>query len=461
MLNIGRSALQVNQQALQVTSHNIANVNTPRYTRQRLYIETTSPFMTGAGPIGTGVRAQEIKRVYDRFLSFQAMGERENYGRLSAEKDTVSKIEDIFNEVSGSGIKDRLNDFFNSLEDLSNNAGGHTERSQVLNNADMLANTIRNKASDLSSLRMNIDADIKSGIEEVNGIASQIAGLNEMVAEQELSGDTANDLRDKREKLMADLSNLLDYDTIEDRSGQVSIFVGKGSVLVEGKRYNKLTGTTNGANDNLADIEIESGSGRTNITSSIGNGRLKGLLDVRDDVVPGFRDRLNAFTAALVDQVNAQHASGYGLDGSTGLPLFSVTAGSEASTVSVSITDTNKLAAAFSDPLTVSGPSDNGNALLLSGLQDKSVATLGNATLDGYYNSIVSDSGSRSQMASKSFEYQEFTKGQIEARIESVSGVSLDEEAADLIKFQRAFEASAKMITTADELMQTILDLKR
>lgn len=461
LLNIGRGALQVNQTALQVTGHNIANINTPGYSRQTLALETTTPSPVGAGVIGTGVRAQEISRVYDGLLAFQLKGETENYGSLSAEKDTISRVEEIFNNLSGSGLKDRLSAFFNALQDLSSNAGGYAERSQVLSNAEMLANTINSTASDLSTLRTSIDSDVKSTVVDINRLTSQIADLNGKIAEQEMSGFPANDLRDKRDGLMGDLSGLINYSYIEDKSGQMSIFVGKGSPIVDGIRYYALSTAGNAGNSNLSDVLLSSGAGNINITGDISGGRLKGLLSVRDTDITGYQSRLNTFTANLAGEINSQHALGYGLDGSTGLPFFSVTAGNEAATISVSVTDTNKIAAAAANPLTTSGPADNGNVLLLAAVQDKSIAALGNSTLDSYYNAMVTDIGTRSQTVSKGFEYQKFSKEQIETRIQSVSGVSMDEEAANLIKFQRAYQASAKIITTADELLQTILGLKR
>lgn len=457
LLNIGRSSLQVNQAALQVTSHNIANVNTPGYTRQRLVVETITPFMTSAGATGAGVRAQEISRVYDRFLSFQAKGEREGYGRLSAEKESISQVEDIFNEVSGSGIKERLADFFNSIQDLSNNADGYTERSQVLAKANTLSYIIRSKASALSTLMTNVDSAIKDKIADVNTIASQIADLNGKIAAQESSGSSANDLRDNRDKLMADLSGLIDYNSVEDQFGQVSVFVGKGTLLVEGKGYNSLAGVLNV--DNLTDIKINSGSESTNITSDINGGELNGLLNARDVDIASFQSRLNSFASNLITEFNSQHALGSDLNGAAGGQFFSTpTSGNEAGTISVAITDPNKIAAAASPS---GGAADSRNALLLAEVQSKGIAALGNSTLDSYYGAMVSDIGIRSQQASRSFEFQKFTKDQLETRIESVSGVSIDEEAANLIKFQRAYEASAKLITTADEMMQTILELKR
>lgn len=455
IFNIGRNALNVNQTALQVTGNNIANVNTPGYSRQSLVIETTTPFMTGAGPIGTGVRAEQISRVYDRFLSFQVSGERENYGRLSEEKDSMSQVEGIFNEVSGSGIKDNLSKFFNSLKDLSNNAGGYAERSQVLSNADALSYTIRTKAEGLNTLRSSADSGIISKIGEINNITTQVVDLNQKIAAQELNGSNANDLRDKRDLVMSKLSDLINYRSIEDSMGRVSIFVGKGSPLVEGINSFKLSGVLNSSN--LTDIKIDNGSGLSNITADISGGGLKGLLNIRDVDIPGVQNRLNSFAANLVNEFNTQHSAGYGLDGSTGLNFFSFTPGNEAATISVAITNPNQIAAAAATP----GPADNRNALLLAGIEDKALPTLGNATLDSYYTSIVTDVGSRSQQASKSFDYQKFTKDQLETRISSVSGVNLDEEAANLIKFQKSYQASAKLITTADEMMQTILDLKR
>lgn len=454
LFNLGRTSLQVNQYALQVTSHNIANVNTPGYSRQQLVVETGRPFDTSVGSIGSGVRGQEVKRVYDRFLSFQAKGEREGYGRLSSEKDSISQVEDIFNEVSGSGIKERLADFFNSIQDLSNNAGGYTERSQVLAKANTLSYIIRSKASALSTLRTNVDSAIKDKIADVNTIASQIADLNGKIAAQESSGSSANDLRDNRDKLMADLSGLIDYNSVEDQFGQVSVFVGKGALLVEGKGYNSLAGVLNV--DNLTDIKI---NGSTNITSDINGGELGGLLNARDVDIAGFQSRLNSFASNLITEFNSRHALGSDLNGAAGGQFFSTpTAGNEAGTISVAVTDPNKIAAAA---IPSGGSADNRNALLLAEIQSKGIAALGNSTLDSYYGAMVSDIGIRSQQASRSFEFQKFTKDQLETRIDSVSGVSIDEEAANLIKFQRAFEASAKLITTADEMMQTILELKR
>ncbi len=459
LLNIGRSALQVNQTALQVTGHNIANVNTPGFTRQRLTVETSRPSLMAVGAMGTGVSSKEISRVYDRFLAYQIKGETENYGTLSAEKDTIDRVEDIFNDVSGSGLQERLAAFFGSVQDLSAKASGYVERSQVLANAETLTYTIRSKASDLAALRVSIDNEIKGSIVDINRLSSSIASLNTMIAEQELGGANANDLRDQRESLMNELSGLIDYDSVEDSSGQVTIFVGKGTPLVEGKNSFALSTVSNPGNDTLSDIYISSGSGTTNITSDISGGRLKGLLNARDTVITGYQDKLNTFTANLATEFNSQHALGYGLDGSNGLSFFSVTAGDEAATISVAITNTDRIAAAASNPLTTSGPSDNGNMLLLAGIQSASIPALGNSTLDSYYGAMVSDIGIKSRTASRNFEYQKFTKDQIEQRIESVSGVSMDEEAANLIKFQRAYQASAKLITTADELLQTILGL--
>lgn len=465
ILNIGRSALQVNQAALQVTSNNIANVNTPGYSRQRIATETTTPFRTDAGFVGTGVVIQGISRVYDRFLAFQVKAERENYGALSSEKDTISQVENILNDIRGSGLKEELSAFFNSLSDLSNNAGGYVERSQVLSNANSLVYAINSKASDLSRFRTSVDNGIKSVVTEVNRISAQIADLNIKITSEEMGGTVeASSLRDKRDTIMGDLAGLINYSYIEDNFGQVTIFVGKGSPLVIGKSYNLLSTVTNPGNGNMSDVQISNGSANTTLTSDISGGNLKGLLNVRDTVIPDYQNRLNTFTNSLVSEVNAQHALGYGLDGSTGSPFFAVTAGNEAATISVAITDKNKIAAAGNAPVppaTTPGPGDNENVLKIIGIQEKSIVALGDTTLDRYYDAMVADIGSKSQSVSRSFEYQKFSKQQLEDRILSVSGVSMDEEAANLIKFQRAYQASAKLITAVDELTQTILDLKR
>lgn len=461
LFNIGNGALQLNQLALQTTGHNIANVNAQGYSRQRVYAETETPFMSEVGPLGAGVRAKEINRVYDRFLNYQIKGERQNYGRLGGEKDAMARVEGIFNELAGTGISDGLAKFFSAVKDLSNNPSGVIERSQVLSNAGSLTAIINKKASDLVALRNTIDSDIGNGMRDINAIAAQIADLNGKIAGQEVGGGNANDLRDKRDSLMADLSKVIDFDTFEDSSGQVSIFVGRGNLLVDRNRYNTLSGVPNGANANLQDIYISNGGTNINITSFIQAGRLKGLVNIRDVTAPDFQNRLNTFAKALADNFNTQHAAGFGLDGSTGLNFFSTTAGNEAATISVAVTDKNRIAAAAANPTTTSGPGDNGNALLLVGVQSTKYAALGNAVLSDYYHTMISDAGIRSQSSIKSYEFQGITVQQLENGIQSVSGVSMDEEAMNLQKFQKAFQASAKVITTADELLQTILNIKR
>ena len=246
--------------------------------------------------------------------------------------------------------------------------------------------------------------------------------------------------------------------SLEDASGQVTLFVGQGQVLVDRNVTHQLTGVANAGNSGLLDVEYQiTASASVDITSVISSGRLKGLLDARDVAIPDVRTQLDTLASNVVTEVNTQHRVGFGLDGSTALDFFTST-GLTARTIAVSLTDGRKIAASG----TAAGlPGNNVNALALAGLQYKAISALGNATLNGYYQTTASAVGADAQQASQDLDAQQMLQNQLEAHWSEVSGVSLDEELVNMMTYQRAFEASSRIVVMADEMMQTILNLKR
>lgn len=246
--------------------------------------------------------------------------------------------------------------------------------------------------------------------------------------------------------------------SLEDATGQVTLFVGRGQVLVDKNVTHELTGVANAGNNGLLDVHYQiTGSASVDITSVISSGRLKGLLDARDVTIPDVRTQLDTLASNLVTEVNTQHQLGVGLDASTGLDLFA-SAGVTAATIAVALTDGRQVAA--SD--TAAGlPGNNVNALALANLQHMAISALSNATLNGYYQTTASGVGADAQHASQDLTAQQTLQSELEAHWSEVSGVSLDEELVNMMTYQRAFEASSRVIVMADELMQTILNLKR
>jgi flagellar hook-associated protein 1 FlgK len=282
--------------------------------------------------------------------------------------------------------------------------------------------------------------------------------LNTKISEAESRGQQANDLRDERGVALADLGELIEVSSIEDVTGQLTVFAGRGHVLVDKERTYQLVAVPNLSNNGLLDVQYDAGAGpTTNLSPVIQSGRLKGLLDVRDQTIPALRASLDTMASELVTQVNQQHRLGFGLDGSTNQDFF-VAAGTTASTIAVSLANARQIAASS----TATGvPGNNANALALAGLRNTAFASFGNVTFQEYYSAIAGNFGSTAQGVEGNLRAQQVLHDQLTSQRASISGVSMDEELANLLQYQRSFEAASRMIVIADELFQTILSIKR
>jgi len=454
ILNVGRGALLVQQQAIDITGHNIANVNTPGYSRQRVDMESNEPISLWPGQMGTGVRATEIQRIYDRFLALQINNENQQLGRWEAQKGALERVEMIFDESSEYGLNQAMSEFWNAWQDLAGNPSGQAERVVLLAKSETLTTTFNQIYSALEQIQKDIDASIEGTIKEINLIAEQIADLNQKIARAEAGRLNANDYRDRRDLLLKQLSSMIDINNFEDSDGKVTILVGGGKPLVEATSSWKLSTERNASG--LQDIVwINSDGNSGNITDNISGGKLKGWLETRDVIIPEYLERLNELAGSIISRVNALHSGGYGLDGSTGNDFFTGTSASDIAVNSEIVNDVKKIAAAES----AGGvPGDNSNAIAIANLQNE-LAIHNSATFDSYYNSLVSDVGNEVRKAHVTFEHQSAMITHLDNYRESLSGVSLDEEMINLIKFQHAYEAAAKLIGTVDELLNTVINM--
>ena len=460
VLNLGAKALTVQQKGIYVTGNNIANVNTPGYSRQRLNMSTDVPVNTGIGPVGSGVTANEIERVYQRFLGVQINNETQSLGKWEAHKDSLERVELIFNESGGYGLNQVMSEFWNAWQDLTNNPSGSVERTVLLAKSEMLTATLSKNYEDLQKIQRDIDSNIKGAVDEINRLAENIIDLNQKIVQTESGGHTANDYRDKRDLELKKLSELIDIDSYEDNTGAVTISVGSGQVLVEGTRSYNLS-TQPDPSGHLDITWMDSSGNTVIITNDISKGKLKGWIDARDIDIDNSLIKLDTLAQNLMTEVNTLHAAGYGLDGSTGNVFF--TGAATAAGIQVNpliVNDTNLIAAADSFNLVPGDkPGDNGNAIAIANLQGAQTMNGNTATFSAYYDSMVSDAGLAVQQATSYYDHQSQMVLQVENYRESISGVSIDEETVNLIKYQNAYQAAAKLINTADEMMETVLSM--
>ncbi len=455
ILGIATKALRVQQRAINVTGNNIANVNTPGYTRQRLNISADNPVNTGMGLLGSGVRASEVERIYQRFLATQINGETQSLGQWEARRDMLERVEMVFDESGDYGLAQTMSEFWNAWQDLSNNPSGSVERTVLVAKSQMLASTIRKNYQDLQTIQYDIDARVASGVDKINQLSASIVDLNDKIVSLEAGGHTANDYRDQRDLVLKELSELIDINSFEDASGAVTVSVGSGQPLVEGTHRYSLSTQQNASG--LKDVVwLDDDGNAVSITADIDGGKLAGWLTARDTDIPDYMTRLDTLAQNLISEVNTLHAAGYGLDGSTGNDFFSGTSANDIAVNSAIVNDTNLIAAA-DDYNAI--PGGNGNAIAIASLREALTMDSGTATFDDYYGSLLSDVGHAVQQSQSYHDHQEQIVLHLENYRESISGVSIDEEMVNLVNYQKAYQAAARLVNTASEMMDTLLNM--
>ncbi|PKM44505.1 MAG: flagellar hook-associated protein FlgK [Firmicutes bacterium HGW-Firmicutes-8] len=460
-LEIGRKALQTQQRALDVIGHNIANANTPGFTRQRAVMAATNPFAMpafnrpiGAGQLGTGVEVQEIKRLRDDFIDLQVRQEVNKTGEWEVKQNALKKLEVLLNEPSDAGLRIVLDQFWSSWQDLSKQPELKAVRSAVLQRGIAVAETFNHLDRQLTDLADDLDTSIKIKIDEVNNIASQISTLNDQIVRVEVQGDNANDLRDKRDLLIDELSKIIQVGVQENQYGAVTVTIGGRALVTENTAF-QIYGDPNGLNFGYVDIKWLS----DNSLVSVQNGVFKGMLDTRDITVPGYRTQLDTMVSALVTNTNLEHSGaidlgGFGLDNINGRNFFDP-AGTDAGTIAVDaniLGDLDHIAAAS----IINSPGDGSNALDLAKL--KHLNLIGTTTIDDYYRGMIAQLGVQAQESTRMVDNQNLLVGQLENRRQDVSGVSLDEEMTSMIKFQHAYNAAARVVTAMDEMLDVIVN---
>ncbi|MCX6827318.1 MAG: flagellar hook-associated protein FlgK [candidate division Zixibacteria bacterium] len=450
-LEIGKRALFTNQLWLNTIGHNIANVNTPGYSRQRVDIHPTDPQDSPQGSIGTGVEATGIRQVRDLFLNQQYRNTNKSLGQWTARDKTLSQIEALFNEPKPGSLSDLLDKFWASWSGLSVDPTLTSARTDLVAQTKMLTGGFNRIYNQLQDLSKSVDNDIVLSIDKVNQIASDIATLNQQISRSELGGQTANDLRDRRDYLIDQLSEYVDVNVREQKNNTTTVYIGS-LAIVDGTSSYKI-GTR----------KINSGEMTTNqivwegTTKEIKNfdGQLKGLIDTRDSIVPQYMGLLDEMAQGLITSVNAIHQTGYGLSDSTGLNFFDpLKFGAATISINSDIERDNSLIAAAGAE---GQPGDNSKALAISYLRNSSVMLGGTASISEFYSSMIGKIGVEASKAKNSKDNYELLAGQVDSARQSIQGVSLDEEMTQMIKYQHAFDAAARVITTMDQALATII----
>jgi len=465
-IELGRRALSAFRQAIDTTGHNVSNVNTPGYHLQSPILSSTDPYAMpslsqtmGAYQMGTGVEVSKVNRHYDSAIEMrirELLSTQENY---NVNAQFLSQIESI-NSLQ-SGVSQTINDFFNAFQEVSNNPESVTNRTVVIQKGVALSQEVNYLAKTLINTRSDVNDYIKQNITEANDLLKQVRDLNSLIKVVSGAGDAPNDLLDQRDVAINELRKYADVQVSDQANNGIIVYIG-GRAVVQDDEYLTLTGVPNAANSNYVDIKFSDDLAGPNAT--ILDGKLKGLIDLRDDTSKGllfYKQQVDTFASSFITAVNTAHTAGFDLNGVAGVNFFSpVVAAEPALNMQVDAPLLNalngpSLVAAASAAANV--PGDGSNALAIARLA--TTAVIGTFTPSDFMAQFVSNLGANvKDINAKKTATDNLMIG-LENIRDSISGVSLDSEATYLTQYEKAFQAAAKIVSMYDGMIQDVLDM--
>lgn len=443
LLSIARSALLTQRRAMEVTANNVANAQTPGYSRQRLELRAQNPLNTPEGYIGRGVTSGTVQRARDLFYDGTFRREAGLFSQSSTLEYGLRQIEDSIGEPSDTGISAALDRFFHAFSDLSNDPASPAARDLVCQAGARLASQLNHLDSRLSTTTADTLSRLEAETAQANQLLRQIADLNQDILSS--GGAGASDLMDRRDLAIDQLSALVSVRVVKHDDGTVTV-MGEEANLVDRviPAQIRLDGTS-------PDMRLVDAGGASlgRVGGSLGAG-----LELINTRIPAVRAQLDQLAAALVSEVNSIHRSGYTASGATNTDFFDPTRTTAAGIQLTSALQASSMAVA------ASGSNLNGDgavALRLAQLGDTALAGLGQRSFRDFFSGVASSVGLAVSGARSDAEVQQALMDQADLQRAAVSGVSVDEEMVSLMAQQQAYGAAAKIITMADEMMRTLL----
>ncbi len=502
-LEASKRGLFTQQSALYTTGHNISNANTIGYSRQRVNMEATLGYPgTGLtapktpGYIGTGVQAQSVQRIRDSFIDTQFRQETNKLGYWESRSSAIAQVEDILNEPSDYGLAKSLNEFWKSLQDLSVNPENGGARAVVVQRGIAVADSFNYMDSSISQIKENSGKEIGISLKDVNSILEQLANLNDQIKSVEPNGYMPNDLYDARDNLLDQLSTYLPIEIDKVPNGGNALAIAEGTInvsmklkdgttvkLVDGTDFVQLRNAGNSSTDKVTPtsavtgfytVSVDASGAETriddiDINSLSDLGKLKSLVNsygyiAADGTEKGMyvdiMAKIDLLAKSFAEEFNKLHGEGTDLQGAAGQAFFDTAQPISAKTIAVSqaiIDNPNLLAASSSAP----GEAEVGNgkqAMNLANMKSKGLTGLGDISAQTYFEGLIGQLGVDGQQAIRLAFNSQTLQQAVSERKASVSSVSLDEEMTNMITFQQAYNANARMITVIDETLDKIIN---
>lgn len=540
ILGTALTGLMAAQRALETTNHNIANVNTEGYSRQRVEQGAKPAEFIGAGYIGNGVDVLSVSRSYDQFINKQLVASNSSFAEANSLANLASRLDNLVSDSSTS-LSPALSSFFDAANEVANDPTSLPARQVMISEGESLSKQFNNMATQFDDLRAQTNNQLKSNVDDINSLAESLSNLNNKIVVDLHRGvheQLPNDLLDQRDVLLNKLAEKTSISTIAQQDGSISVFIASGQALVLGTNVTKLSLAPSNTDPTHQNIMM----GTENITSFLSGGELGGMLKFRDSILDPAQKQLGLVAAGFAAQFNAIHTTGFDLQGNAGTNMFSMGSpalevpvtpvpgstggitvvidpanidklaprdyrldydgsaysltrlddkatialppsfpGTPASVEGITITQATaptgpssfiirptfeaakRMSLAITDPVKIAAgatagkPGDNTVALQLANLEKKSSLLNGKASVGEAYSQMVATIGTSTQTAKTSSAAQETLLNHAKQARENISGVNLDEEAANLMKYQQSYQAAAQAMSIANSLFDTLL----
>jgi len=446
IFNISTRSLSAYQQAMDVTAHNVANAGNPNYSRQRVLLKSEDPQMDNRFSWGMGIKVEDVSRIHDNLIEAQIVENNQKYSANKKESELLQQIETVFGEPTEYGLSNYLSKFFDSWSSLSASPNSIEARKEVVFAAENLSNKISDIYQQFANIKTTIANNFKEKTTQINDLLKQIKDLNFQIYNASVHNQNANDLADTRDKLINDLSSIVDVKVSYNDNNVATVYIG-GVFAVNAQSMNRFKMVR-------SDKELGLRTEKGNVKAFITKGEMFALSDVYSNKITHYEDSMNTIFQKLVDEVNTIHQKGYTINQppQTNIKFFNSFENGTL-TINPEVEYDPKKIAVSSD-----GTSGNGDyAVEIADLKEKKI--LNGMSLTQNYAELVDEVGNNVNNAKQATESTNLVLQQLQNEKDSYSGVSIDEEMTKLLKFQKSYDASAKLIKIANEVLDTLINI--
>lgn len=477
-LSIGISGLYANKRSLDTISHNIANADNPLYVRQQaIHAESRYSRISSNQFVGTGADVQQIRQIRDEFLDTKIRKEASEFGYWSSRTNVFGQVESIVRELSEDALQGVMDKFWGSWEEVAKDPSSLTARGLLRERAIEFVGSVNHLYNQLESLQHNLDKNVQDMVKEVNGLVKGVAELNTKIMTAEGLGSPANDYRDTRNGYLDRLSQIMKVEYYTSSNGSVNVVLG-GNHMVSDGSFRQLEAKNNG--NPFVDIFWADSKEKLSEERDIKGGELLGLLYARGSfeqednitdvteykyIIPTIKKQLNEYVKGIADAVNELHRQGYTLTGNHDTDFFvkqdlskSTWAGNIKISDAIDSLSEIAVSKSFISDIEPREIGDGKIAEAIAKIRYNGIFNEGKTTPDNFYRDMITDFGISANEAKTMKDSHEMVMNQIDDRRSSLSGVSLDEEMTEMIKFQHAYNANARLINAIDEMVEQIVN---